>query len=87
LDTFDGFPLKERIKKRIKEANAGKQVQQAMQLAQVLMMLQQQGIDLSQLDPQKLVAMSQQMQAPTGPAQAVPGQNPPVEGNPVPPQG
>lgn len=93
LDTYEGFPLKERIKKRIKEANSGKQIQDAMQLASVMMMLQQQGIDPMSIPPEQLIATAQQMQMSQGQnmgaTQGPPmeGNPPPMEGNPQPPQG
>lgn len=76
MDAADGFPMSERIKKRIKEANAGAAVQQAMQLAQVIAGIQQMGIDPSTLDPMMLMQMAQQMQAPPGEQPPMPGTAP-----------
>lgn len=78
LATIQGFPAKERMLKRIREANSMKQVQQAIQLGQIMAQLMMSGVDPSTIPPEQLMQLQQQVAAQPQQPAGVPHGTPPI---------
>lgn len=82
IKSIDGFPMADDILRRIRDAATGKQAMEAIEIAKVMLMLMQQGIDPMQLPPDQLIALTEQIKAQTA---AQPGPEQPAAGPPAPP--
>lgn len=63
LDCLDGFPIKERIKRRVKEASTMKAANEAIEMARLFHEMMMAGIPVDQLPPEELMALVQQFKA------------------------